>query len=102
MLPNRLVVSTYAARGALLWAGTRAILTVVFLLGGVDPSRLSFVAIGEVVLLSVIVSFVETYRRHERALLGNLAVRPLTLAVLFAAPAILAEVVIRLGRLAVT
>lgn len=102
MLPNRLIVRAYATRGALLWVGTRAALSGVFLHGGVDPSRLSSVAIGEAVVLSIVVCFVETYRRHERALLGNLAVRPVTLAVLFAIPAILGEVAIRVGRLVVT
>ncbi|MEO7043431.1 MAG: hypothetical protein ABI035_14305 [Gemmatimonadaceae bacterium] len=100
-LPNRLIVRTYATRGALLWVATRAILIAIFLRGGFDPFQLSAAAMGGVVLLSVVVCFLETYRRHERALLGNLAVRPVTLIVLFATPALLGEVAIRIVRLVI-
>jgi len=95
MRPNRLVVQAYLARGARLWLISRAMLSVVFLVAGTNPVRLNVGAVVEIILLSVGVSFLETKRRRERAFLSNLGVRPLTLGVLFAGPAIIGEFALR-------
>lgn len=97
MRPNRLIVRTYLSRGTQLWLATRAMLSGVFLLAGLDPLRLSTAAAVGTILLSVAVSFLETRRRRERAFLANLGVRPLVLGALFAAPALFGEVALRFG-----
>ncbi|MGH7653783.1 MAG: hypothetical protein ACREN6_03880 [Gemmatimonadaceae bacterium] len=96
MRPNRLVVRAYLARGFRVWLVARGIATIVFLRAGIDPVRLPFASIAELVLLSVALCFFDTHRRRERALLGNLAVGAGSLAALFAVPAILGELAIRL------
>lgn len=45
----------------------------------------------QMILWSVVLSFVDTRRRGERALLGNLGVHPATLGALFAGAAIIGE-----------
>ena len=87
----------YVSRGARLWLATRAALTAAMLLAGTNPARLSAAAAVEVILMSVVVSFVDTHHRRERALLANLGVRPIALGVLFAGPALLGEIALRLG-----
>lgn len=100
MRPNRLVVRAYLSRGARLWLATRAMLAAVFLLAGSNPLRLSAAVVLEVILLSVVVSFLNTHRHRERALLGNLGVRPFMLAILFAGPALIGEAALWLGAAA--
>jgi hypothetical protein len=97
MRPNRLIVRAYLSRGARLWLVARALLSAVFLLAGTNPVQLSAAAVVEVILLSVVLSFVETHRRRERAFLANLGVGPLVLGALFAGPAMIGEVALRLG-----
>ena len=94
--PNRLIVTAYLARAALLWLLARAALGIVLLFGGFDPIRLLPIARMEVVLLSVAIGFLDVRRRHEFVLLGNLGVRRRVLALLFAIPAIVADVVLGL------
>jgi uncharacterized RDD family membrane protein YckC len=97
MRPNRLIVRAYLSRGTRLWLITRAMLSGVFLLAGTNPVQLSAAAGVEIILLSVVVSALETRRRRERAFLANLRVRPLMLGALFAGPAMVGEVALRLG-----
>ena|SRR5689334_14186861 len=97
MSPNRLIIRAHLRRGARLWLIARAMLSGVFLLAGTNPFRLSAIVAVEIVLLTGAVSFIETHRRRERALLANLGVRPLILGALFAAPALIGEVTLRLG-----
>lgn len=94
MLPHPLIVRAYVARGIRLWLAMRAIVTCLLLLGA-SSQRLSLSAMIQLVVVSVALCFLDTHRRRERALLGNLGVRPLTLAVLFALPAVLGEMAIR-------
>jgi hypothetical protein len=72
-------------------------LSGVFLLAGTNPVQLSAAAGVEIILLSVVVSVLETRRRRERAFLANLGVRPLILGALFTGPAMLGEVALHLG-----
>jgi hypothetical protein len=97
MVPNRLMARAYLSRGAQLWLVTRALLSGVFLLAGTNPIQLSGAAGVEIMLLSVAVSFLETRRRRERAFLANLGVRPLILGALFAGPAMIGEIALRIG-----
>ena len=94
MLPHPLIVRTYIARGIRLWLAIRGIVTCIILLGA-SSQRLSLPAMIQLVGVSVALCFLETHRRRERALLGNLGVPPFTLAVLFALPAVLGEIAIR-------
>lgn len=94
MLPQTLIARAYIARGLRMWFGTRALVTGILLLGASDL-RLSLPAMIQVVTLSIALCFVDTHRLRERALLGNLGIRPLTLATLFALPALLGELAIR-------
>jgi hypothetical protein len=50
----------------------------------------------EIALLAVVVSVLETMHRHERSLIGNLAVHPALLVVCFAVPALAGEAALRL------
>lgn len=99
MRPNSLIVRSYLLRGARLWLATRILITGVLLLSGFHPFRLSFLAMGMVVVISALVCLVETYRHKERALLGNLGVGAFALVLMFVAPAILGETSIAVGRL---
>jgi hypothetical protein len=96
MHPNRLVVRAYVFRGARLWLGTRALITGAFLLASTNPVLISAAAIVGIIALSVIVGFLDTRRHRERAFLANMGVRPLHLSVLFAGPALLGELALRL------
>lgn len=97
MRPNRLIARAYVFRGACLWLVARTMLSGVFLLAGMNPARLSSAAVVGIILLSVGLSFLETHRRRERAFLANLGVGPLVLGALFAGPAMIAEVALRIG-----
>lgn len=95
--PNGLVVRAYLFRGVLLWIAARAAITVALMLAGEDPIRISgFTGVG-IVLLVVVLGWIETRRRREGALLANLGVSPLLPSVCFAAPALLAELLLRFG-----
>jgi hypothetical protein len=73
------------------------LLSGVFLLAGSNPLQVTASTGVVIVLLSIVVSFLETSRRRERAFLANLGVRPFMLGMLFAAPAVVGEVAWRLG-----
>ncbi|MCC6930949.1 MAG: hypothetical protein IT359_18305 [Gemmatimonadaceae bacterium] len=97
MLPNRLIAQAYLSRGAQLWLVTRVTLSGVFLLAGTDPLQLSGAAVVGISLLSVVLSFLETWRRRESALLANLGIRPLVVGACFAWPAVFGEIALHLG-----
>jgi hypothetical protein len=97
MRPDRLIVRAYVTRAVKLWLLSRILITVVFVFGSVDPLRLSVAAVLEVVLVVVAIGFLDIRRHHERALLDNLAVSPLTLVALFAGPALVGEIVVRVA-----
>lgn len=96
MRPNLLLVRAYLVRGASLWLVARVALSGVFLLAGINPVQLSAAVVGEIILLSIGLSFLETRRRRERAFLANLAVGPLVLGALFAGPPIIGEFALRI------
>ncbi len=46
---SAIIARSYLARGARLWLGTRAILTAIFFLAGIDPLRLAPAVVAEIV-----------------------------------------------------
>jgi hypothetical protein len=97
MLPNPLIAQAYLARGAQIWLGSRAVQCAVFLVAGMNPIQLSSATSVAIILWSVAMSFLDTRRRRERALLANLGVRPMLLGALFAGPAIVGEIALGVG-----
>lgn len=95
MLPNLLVTRAYVVRGLWLWVGVRAVAAAVFATAELEPLPLSAGAVIQVILLCVIVGFVDIRRRHERALLGNLGLGNAAMTLLFVAPAIFGEIILR-------
>jgi hypothetical protein len=102
MRPHPELVRTYLARGAKLWLATRAMVSVVFLYGHANPVELTPMATGLMVLSAVFVSCADTHRHGERALLGNLGLETPLLVAIFAVPAVLGEIAIKLTVAAVT
>ena len=94
MRPNPLIVQQYVVRGMLLWVGVRAIVSAVAALAGTDPLHLTPASILLLVGGSLALGVVDVLRRHERALLENLAVSRTALGVFFAGPAVLGELAI--------
>lgn len=96
MPSSQLVFESYLSRGARLWLLTRATITAVLLLAGGDPLRLPVTVMVGLIMLTVAVCFIDTYRHRERALLGNLGVNPLLLLAMFTGPALLGEFAVRM------
>jgi hypothetical protein len=94
MLPTWLIVRAYLARSLRLWLGLRLLLAAVGALAASYPFRLSAGTIVPIVVLTVLVAFVDTRRRREQVLLGNLGVSATMLAALFAVPPLIAEIAI--------
>lgn len=94
MRPNALITRKYLARGLLLWIGARILVSVLVAFAGMSPLHLTFSATVLMVGGSVVLGFAELIRRHERALLENLAISRTTLFGLLAAPAIIGELFI--------
>ena len=94
MRPNPLIVQRYVVRGMLLWVGVRAIVSAVAALAGTDPLHLTPALILMLVGGSVALGVVDVLRRHERALLENLAVSRTALVAFLAGPAMLGELAI--------
>lgn len=97
MKPNNEIVRVYVFRGARLWLSLRILVTIVFLLGGTSPIRVPPMVLVAIILLSVFLGFLDTYRYRERVLLGNLGIRPHILGILFLIPAATGEATIRIG-----
>ncbi|MEO8619767.1 MAG: hypothetical protein ABI625_01805 [bacterium] len=96
MRPNSLIVQKYLTRAGLLWVGARLLVSAAIALGGEDPTRTTFVPTMMIVIGSFALCVADVYRRHERALLENLAVSRMALVAMFASPALLGELGIAL------
>jgi len=92
------VLRAYLGRGARLWLAVRLLASGILLVAGLNPLRLAPAAVVEIVVFSVIACLVDTYWHHERAWLGNLGIRPLTLGSLFVFPALLGETILAILR----
>ena len=98
MRPSMSIVNAYAVRGVRIWVGVRLLVSAVLFVSGFDPFTIGMGGGFEVVLLSIGVSTVDTYRHHEGAWLANLGVQPAVLCCLFGAPALLGEIAIGVAR----
>ncbi len=87
----------YATRGAFLWAGSRALLSCLLLVARVNPMELSVAATMTMVVGTVALGYADLSRRHERILLANLAITHGMLVTFFAVPALLGEIIVRVG-----
>jgi hypothetical protein len=81
----------YLGRGGRCWLVTRVLATPLLWLGGLATIRVSVTTAVELVVMSIGLSFLDTYLRRERVLVANLAIHPIELATAFAVPAALAE-----------
>ena len=97
MRPYWPIIRAYCLRGAWCWLATRAVLSAVRWLGALTVLRVSTAAAIEITVLAVVVSLLDTKRRHERSLIGNLAVHPALLMICFAIPASAGEAALRLA-----
>jgi len=95
MRPNWPFVAAYSQRGAWCWLATRSVLSAARWLGQLPPIRVPTATATEIVVMTVGVSVLESARRRERALIGNLAVHPALIAACFAIPAFVAEGLLR-------
>ncbi len=89
---ERAVLRTWIPRGALLWLAVRAMASVLIALAGGDPLAPSAGRSLLLVALTVVVCFVQSARTREWMLLGNLGVTPMSLAVVYALPALAGEI----------
>jgi hypothetical protein len=96
-MPTASIVTSYLARGAVLWVVTRALVSVVLILARGDlfapPALLT------AVVLSAGLAIVETHQRREWALLGNLGVRVPVIVILVAIPPLAAEALLQVSLL---
>ena len=97
MASNTLVTTAFLFRGALLWAVTRATVSLFLVLGGGTGLAIPFIMIVLVVATVVVLGWLDIRRRHERVLLGNLGIRPLLVTALLAGPAVLGEALLTAG-----
>jgi hypothetical protein len=97
MRPNLLITRNYLARGARLWIGVRLMGSVMLALAGTNPLHPTFTTTMLIVGVSAVLGVVDMHRRHERALLQNLAVSRTSFLVLFAGPALLGELCMSLA-----
>ena len=105
LLPHPGIVRALAGRSVRLWLVVRVVMVVVPLANGADLAELlRWHPGGALVVLAVCVllGFVDTRRRGERALLGNLGASDRQLAALFLLTAAAGELVLAgaLGALA--
>ena len=104
-LPERTFGWTVARRGAALWAGVRVLLmagTGAVLAPEGVPTFAELVWLGPraallAALLPAVLTVLETRRRNEHLLLANLGTGPGGVFALALAPALLAEVLLRLA-----
>jgi hypothetical protein len=94
---NSLIVRAFLFRGALLWVVTRLTVTIFLVLAGSAAIKLSAIVFAEVIFLIVALGWIETRRRRELTLLGNLGVSPLLLTILYGVPALSGELALRIG-----
>ncbi len=101
MRPTPLLARKYLSRAATTWMLARLLASAVLFLGGMDVLRLSATQVALIIAAAVALGIVDVIRRHERALLENLAVSRGMLFALLGAPAFVGElgivILVRLG-----
>jgi hypothetical protein len=87
-------LQAYLVRGATCWLAAHAVTAIVAWFGGLPALPLTTSAAFEMIAASVALGFVDTVRRREMALIGNLAIHPVALTGALAIPAILGELIL--------
>jgi len=87
-------LQAYLVRGATCWLAAHAVVAAVAWFGSLPALPLTASGAFEMIAVSVALSFVDTLRRREMALIGNLAIHPLALTGALATPAILGELIL--------
>jgi hypothetical protein len=94
---NRLLVQAYLLRGATLWLLTRILASVMIALADANPLTLSARSSLLIIVVATTLGFAQTWRLHETVLLGNLGVSRAMLAIWFAVPAVVGELIVSLA-----
>lgn len=94
MRPSPLLTRTLLLRAATTWMLARLFASVALSLARIDPLRLEPAQIALMIAASLALGLVDVRRRHERALLENLAVTRTILVLLFVGPALIGELAI--------
>jgi hypothetical protein len=102
LLADPSIARTFFLRGARLWLGTRAAILAASLMADEPVVWLDATGVAIMVGLAVAVCFLDSRRHHERALLGNLAMSPVVLGILFVVPAGIGETLMYILERAVT
>jgi hypothetical protein len=84
-------LQAYLVRGATCWLAARAVAAIVALFASLPALPATTIAAFEAVGVSVALGIVDTLRRRETALIGNLAIHPAVLIGALAVPAALGE-----------
>ncbi len=88
-------LQAYLVRGATCWLAAHAVVAVVAWFGSLPALPLTTTAAFEMVAASVALGVVDTFRRREMALIGNLAIHPVALTGALATPAVVGELILR-------
>ncbi len=88
-------LQVYLVRGATCWLAAHAVVAVVAWFGSLPALPLTASGAFEMIAVSVALGFVDTLRRREMALIGNLAIHPIVLTGALATPAIVGELILR-------
>jgi hypothetical protein len=89
-----MVARAYAWRGARLWLGVRAAVSLVLLFAGAAPLRLPFAATIALIAITLTVAFIDARRQHELVFVENLGIHPALLGLFLGTPAIIGEALI--------
>ncbi|HEY2165514.1 MAG TPA: hypothetical protein VGH04_16065 [Gemmatimonadaceae bacterium] len=87
-------LQAYLVRGATCWIAAHAVVAIVAWFGGLPALPLTASGAVEMIAASVALGFVDTRRRREMALIGNLAIHPVALTGALATPAVLGELML--------
>jgi hypothetical protein len=100
-LPDSSILKPYLGRGFRLWLIVRIAIAAVPLLagGGTVSDALSWDPVSAIATLSVcaLLGFIDTRRRGERALLGNLGIQDRALVAMFLAAPAAGEILLALA-----
>jgi hypothetical protein len=95
------VIRAYLRRGAVIWLTMRLCVSVVLAFGREDPLRLAPATVFLLVIGSGGLMLADIRRRHERMLIGNLGIQPVTVSCLAFVPAVIGELGLRLAMVVV-
>ena len=100
MYTNSIVSRTLVKRGALLWLGTRMLISGVLLASRTNPLALTLSATVGVMAIATVLGLVQTARMREQVFLANLGMSLPAITRFLLAPAVVGELLIRAGWMA--